>query len=214
LLSGQIGRAKQSAIRRSPASDGATTPLAAFTEREVAHSDGSLWRLEIGVVDFLLVDSLDGVPTLNWTAAIGVREFALLVSERIELGDRSEPSGTLLISVDGAADEVHARLGVRLTSLATASLDRRCEFIRLDDHQVGMALQRLFGAGDNSEQIRLFGISAAALSMDSVVSLISRTATSGIRAHALEAGSSPLIARLRTRVELRNISGPAVRRKV
>jgi hypothetical protein len=215
---GKSRRATRSASRprsgRRERAVAVPSALAAFTEHPVAHAEGQLWRLALSDGEFLLVDSIDGIPTLNWTAVIGVREFALLVSERIELGERGEPSGTLLISMAGAADEVDARLGVQLASLATSSLDQRCDFIRFDDHQVGMALQSLSDTGNDSEQVRLFGISSAALSMDSVVSLISRTATSGIRAHALEAGRSPLIARLGTLTEQQASRDAAARREL
>lgn len=80
-------------------------PPAPFRELSVPHVDGELRRLELGDDEFLLVDVIDDVPTLNWTASIGGREFALLISEHLEQADDArESSGEIMISMAGISE--------------------------------------------------------------------------------------------------------------
>jgi Domain of unknown function (DUF4407) len=175
--------------------DVSSVPLPPFSEQAVPHADGKLNRLEISDEDFLLVDSLDGTPTLNWTASISAREFVRLVSERLERrADPREEPGEIFISMAGVAGQFDARLGVQLGAAASPAFDQRSEFIRFDDRDIALALQNLHG--NDGERVTMFGVSAAGLALDTVTSLMSLTATQGLAAHARRADVSSLIGRI------------------
>jgi hypothetical protein len=189
--------------------------LPALTERTVPHADGRLYRLELGDAgsEFLLVDIVDGVPTLNWTAVIGAREFALLVSERLQqTGDTEDSPGEMFISLAGIADQVGARLGVELADLASPAFDQRSEFIRFDDPDIALALQSL--PGSEGERVKLFGVSAAGLNLDTVRSLMVRTATVGLSAHAWADRGSTLFDRIAELTHLPRQGDPALRWRI
>ena len=175
--------------------------FAPFTEKVVRHGAGELYRLEISADEFVLVDILDGAPTLNWTASIGAREFAALVSKRLDRAtEAGEPEGEITVSMAGISDQFDARLGVQLASLASPAFDQRSEFIRFDDADIALALQSLHG--DCGEHVTLFGVSRTGLSLDTVTSLMARTATSNLAAHARRAEQSQLIGRIAALVHL------------
>jgi hypothetical protein len=184
--------------------------LQPFSEHRVPHADGELRRLELSDDQFLLVDVVDGAPTLNWTASIGARQFALLVSERInQFGGPEESAGEIMISMAGSSDQFDARLGVQLAASASPDFDQRSEFIRFDGPDIALALQSV--PGDVvGEQVKLFGVSAMGLSLDTAVSLMARTATRGLAAHARAASTSLLIARMAELVHLHDNTDSAL----
>lgn len=176
-----------------------------FEEEAVQHEDGQLWRLEVSRDEFVLIDSLEGVPTLNWTSVIGAKEFASLVSERLAPVDAGVGTAEMTISVAGIEDQMDARLGVELAFLASPAFDDRSEFVRFDDEHVAIALQSMHD--DEGESFKLFGMSSVELDLDMLVSMLARTGTPSIAAHAREAANSPLINRLSQLVRLPVKSG-------
>lgn len=173
-------------------------PLTPFTETSVPHADGQLRRLDIGNGEFLLIDSLDGVPTLNWTAEIGAREFASIAGERLGPVDWNDPddggSPQIMLSMVGIADRFSARLGVEIAALSSPAFDERSEFVRFDDDEVTLALQSLHD--DDDRHVKIFGVISSALDLDAVLSLMARTATPKLADHARQSGASTLVKRL------------------
>jgi hypothetical protein len=111
----------------------------------------------------------------------------------------------MTISVAGIEDQMDARLGVELAFLASPAFDDRSEFVRFDDEHIAIALQSMHD--DEGKGIKLFGMSSVELDVDAVVSMMARTGTPGIAAHAREAASSPLISRLSKLAQLPVASG-------
>jgi uncharacterized protein DUF4407 len=174
------------------------TPLTPFTETSMPHADGQLRRLDISEGEFLLIDSLDGVPTLNWTAEIGAREFASIAGERLGPVDWNDTddagSPQIMLSMAGIADRFSARLGVEIAALSSPTFDERSEFVRFDDDEVTLALQSLHA--DDDSHVKIFGVISSELDLDAVLSLMTRTATPKLADHARQPSVSPLVKRL------------------
>lgn len=188
----------QSPYRSEPGQAMPTTAThrsaSSFTEQVISHADGQLRRLEFGNEEFLLIDSLNGAPTLNWTTVIGARGCALLIAERlgpsIELGG----DGEIILSIQGVTEQLTARLLIQIASTASPSFDEQCDFLRFDAHGVTMALQVV--PGEDGKPLRIFGISSGNLDQDTLMTLILRTGTQRIVAHALEGENSTLMAKI------------------
>jgi hypothetical protein len=171
-------------------------PLASFRELTVGHADGELRRMEISQEEFVLVDVLDGDQTLNWTSSIGAREFTYLVRvylERLDVSGERKPA-ELTITMDGVSDHFDARLGAQFAASSTPAFDERTEFVRYDDPDITMALETLHDEG--GEHIRMFGVSAAQLSLGTVSWLMASTATALLAAHARIPTGSKLMTRI------------------
>lgn len=183
----------QTSKNLAPQVSRAPAKLAPFQAEAVPHEDGELWRLQLSEDEFLLIDSLDGVPTINWTARVGAKEFASLVAERLGPPGVDGPAAEMTLSVAGIEDQLDARLGIELAFLASPAFDERSEFVRFDDEHVAMALQSMHG--DDGTGVKLFGLASVEMDLDMLVSLLARTGTPGLAAHA-RASDSPLIKRL------------------
>jgi hypothetical protein len=186
---------------KTPAPPAVAVPaarLAAFTETAIPHADGALRRLAISDDEFLLIDSLDGVPALNWTAEIGARGFSMIVGERLSpvgWDETDNPdSAQIMLSMGGIADRFNARLGVELAALASPTFDERSEFVRFDDDEVTLALQSLHDEEDG--HVKVFGVISSKLDLDAVLGLMARTATPALANHARQPDTSPLVRRM------------------
>jgi hypothetical protein len=175
-----------------------------FFEHVITHAEGQLWRLEVGDNEFLLIDALDGVPTLNWTATISPRECVRLFAEQLGLnGEAGAGNANMILSLHGEVDQINARFGTQIAATASSAFDEECEFLRFDDRQTAMALQIL--PSNDGKPIKVFGVSSSGLDRDTLASLMRRTGTRWIGAYALDGSNSILVARI---AELAGLSPP------
>jgi serine/threonine protein kinase len=147
---------------------------------EVEHQDGTLRRFEFGPDEFLLVDRLDGKPTLNWTTGMTPGDFAELVDQYLE---DDTGKATVTVGIGEVADEMSAEIAIAFARLG-GDFDRECNFFRFDTAELSLAYQVLPNSGD-SGRTSVLGVTAPRLTLDRVLPLIMRTGTEQVIAHTL-----------------------------
>jgi serine/threonine protein kinase len=161
-------------------------------DEEIRHSDGVLHRFDFGSNEFLLVDRMDGKPTLNWTTEMTPGDFAELVDQYLE-DNNCEAKAT--IGVGEVIDEMGAEMGVALARLGGDSFDQACGFFRFDAEDATIVYQVLPSTG-SQEKVAVFGVSSPHMGLDRLLPLIMRTGSVQVIAHVLSVRADALPRRL------------------